>query len=324
MIRKKNSFFTFIFSTMFGAGHMYMGFMKQGISIMTAAAIIIAAGSWVRIGTVFFALPVLWFYSFFDAINKMTMPERIFQTLEDHYMFIPSGDNVQLKNLITKYEKAIAVILILIGGSILGENILDFIAEQASIADNTGLADFISSLRWNGSRLLFAVVIIVIGVKMIIGKKNELDMEETNMEEINMKEINMKKNVINHGELKANVNNETSFESDTLFLNSNLLQDTKAQDTKAQDIKIQDIKIQDTKAQDTKAQDTKIQDIKIQDIKIQDTKAQDTKAQDTKEQDTKVQNTEVQNTKVQDTSSYNKPMNAAAEGFSKEDMDENA
>ncbi|MGB8453304.1 MAG: hypothetical protein WCD89_13365 [Anaerocolumna sp.] len=181
MIRKKNSFLTFIFSTMFGAGHMYMGFMKQGISIMTAAATIIAVGSWTGIGTVYFVLPVLWFYSFFDGINKMSMPTEIFQTLEDHYMFIPSEDNVQLKSLISKNEKAIAVILILIGSSVLGGNILDFIAEQASIADNTGLADFISSLRWNGSKILFSIVIIVIGVKMIIGKKRELDLEETRL-----------------------------------------------------------------------------------------------------------------------------------------------
>ncbi len=178
MTRKKNKFFTFIFAALFGAGQMYMGFMKQGISIMIAAAVIMAAGSWTGIGTLFFVLPVLWFYSFFDAINKMTMPDRIFQTLEDQYIFLSSNDNVQLKYLAAKYEKAIAIFLILIGGSVLGENILDFIAEQASLAGNMALEQFADFLRWKGSRILFSIVIIVIGVKMIIGKKKELDQEE--------------------------------------------------------------------------------------------------------------------------------------------------
>ncbi len=174
MISKKNKFFTFIFSTMFGAGQMYMGFMKQGISIMTTAFLILALGILLGIPLIYFALPVLWFYSFFDAINKMSISDSVFQTLEDHYLFLPQQDNELIKKLIGKYEKAIAIILILIGVAVLGDNILDFIAEQAS----SDLYDFINSLRRNGSRIIFAVVIILIGVKMILGKKKELDMEE--------------------------------------------------------------------------------------------------------------------------------------------------
>jgi hypothetical protein len=178
MIRKKNRFLTFLFSMAFGAGHMYMGFMKQGMSIMTAAVLIIVAGNWTRIGIIFLALPVLWFYSFFDAINKMTLPDRIFQTLEDHYLFLPTQENDPLKHIITKYERAIAIFLIFIGATVLCDNLLDFIAEQMSRYVNTGLSDFIQSLRWNGQKILFSVVIIIIGVRMITGKKRELDKEE--------------------------------------------------------------------------------------------------------------------------------------------------
>lgn len=178
MTRKKNKFFTFIFSTMFGAGQMYMGFMKQGVSIMALTFFIIALGSWTGIGTIFLTLPVLWFYSFFDSINKMTLPDRVFQTLEDNYILLPKQDGIQLKSFIAKYEKAIAIILILLGGMVLCENILDFIADQASRMNYNGLANFIYSLRWNGSKVLFSIVIILIGIKMIIGKKKELDREE--------------------------------------------------------------------------------------------------------------------------------------------------
>ncbi len=234
MTRKRSKFFTFIFSILFGAGQMYMGFMKQGISIMTVTAVIIAFGSWTGIGMVYFVLPVLWFYSFFDSINKMTMPDSVFQTLEDHYIFLPSRDNAQLKFLIRKYERAIAIILILIGGSVLLENLLDFIAEQASRADYTELARFINSLRWNGSRILFSLIIIIIGIKMILGKKKELDLEEKELTKkgLNFNETGMKKDgsdnkdtLIRENDLineESEINEKVAGNSETL-LNKNEL-----------------------------------------------------------------------------------------------------
>ena len=163
---------------MFGAGQMYMGFMKQGISIMTLTVLIIALGSWTGIGTIYLTLPVIWFYSFFDSINKMSMPGREFETLEDNYIFLPKQEGVQLKSLISKYEKAIAITLILLGGIVLFENSLDFIADWATNMDYDELEDIVYSLRWNGSKVLFSIIIILIGVKMILGKKKELDREE--------------------------------------------------------------------------------------------------------------------------------------------------
>ena len=164
MKKKKNKFFTLLFSMMFGAGQMYMGFMKQGLSLMTATAVIIFLGSWLNIGPILFALPVLWFYSFFDSINKMSLSDEEFHNLDDCYFFIQNIENVQIKKLITKYNNMIAVVLILLGVSVLGENILDYWN------------------YWNASRILFAIVIIVIGVKMIIGKKSELDTQVLQLE----------------------------------------------------------------------------------------------------------------------------------------------
>ncbi len=180
MTKKKNKFFTLIFSMMFGAGQMYMGFMKQGVSIMAATAVIFFTGSWLNIGPVMFALPVLWFYSFFDSINKMSLSDEKFQELEDQFLFLPNSDHILIKKLYSKYETIIAMLLILIGVSVLGENVLDYLSSQ--ISNYPQLFAFVNSLRWNASRILFAVVIIVIGVKMIIGKKTELDSDNSKIE----------------------------------------------------------------------------------------------------------------------------------------------
>ena len=49
MIRKKSKGWTFIFSLLPGAGEMYMGFMKQGLSLMTIFATLCAVGIWLDI-----------------------------------------------------------------------------------------------------------------------------------------------------------------------------------------------------------------------------------------------------------------------------------
>ena len=69
MTRKKGGFFTFICSLLPGAGEMYMGFFKQGISIMSLFFIMIVVSSWLELGPLMFVLPVLWFYSFFHVQN---------------------------------------------------------------------------------------------------------------------------------------------------------------------------------------------------------------------------------------------------------------
>jgi hypothetical protein len=175
MIKKKSKFLTFIFSTMFGAGHMYMGFMKEGISIMSAAAIIIFAGTWLNIGPVVFILPVLWCYGFFDAMNKRSMPDEIFQAQEDHFLFIEHYENIQMNKLITKHSNKIAIILILIGVISLGQNFLDYMMNIFNINYESRLYSLFNSFRWDMPRLIFSGIIIYIGVKMIMGKKKELN-----------------------------------------------------------------------------------------------------------------------------------------------------
>lgn len=182
MIKKKNKFFTLVFSMMLGAGQMYMGFMKQGISIMSAAAAIIFLGSWLNIGPILYALPVLWFYSFFDTINKMSLSEEKLQEIEDQYLFIQNTEKVQIKKIFLKYDTIIASLLILVGVLVLGDNMMDYIIQ---ITPNLypRMHSFMMTLRWDAPRILFAIMIIAIGIKMILGKKTELDSESSEIKE---------------------------------------------------------------------------------------------------------------------------------------------
>lgn len=78
MSRRKSGFWTFICSLIPGAGEMYLGFLREGVSIMTLCAVLLACDSWIGLYPAAYGLPILWFYSFFDTHNKAGLPEKSF------------------------------------------------------------------------------------------------------------------------------------------------------------------------------------------------------------------------------------------------------
>ena len=78
MQKQKRGFWLFIFSLIPGAGEMYMGFKKQGISIMLLFWGAIALASITGLGWLAMFLPVIWFYSFFNVHNLKSLSEEEF------------------------------------------------------------------------------------------------------------------------------------------------------------------------------------------------------------------------------------------------------
>ena len=87
MIKKKSRFLTFVFSILPGAGHMYLGFMKTGVSFMSMFFFLIFLSSWLDTGPILFIAPLVWFYSFFDCANKASLDDDKLSLLEDKYLF---------------------------------------------------------------------------------------------------------------------------------------------------------------------------------------------------------------------------------------------
>ena len=56
MTNKKSRFWTFIFSMIPGAGEMYMGFFKHGISVMALFWLIVAIATFINLGALIFLL----------------------------------------------------------------------------------------------------------------------------------------------------------------------------------------------------------------------------------------------------------------------------
>lgn len=63
----KNGILTFIFAFCPGAGQMYQGYMKRGLSLITMFCVAFGAGT--LLGVLYVAMPIVWMYSFFDTFN---------------------------------------------------------------------------------------------------------------------------------------------------------------------------------------------------------------------------------------------------------------
>ena len=60
---------TLALSVIPGAGHMYLGYQKKGLLIMGSFFFSIFFMGWLGISFLLFLLPLIWFYSFFDAMH---------------------------------------------------------------------------------------------------------------------------------------------------------------------------------------------------------------------------------------------------------------
>ncbi len=168
MIRKRRAFWTVLFSFFPGAGHMFMGFMKQGLSLMAAALGLVLVSFSLRLEPLLIMMPLIWFYSFFDALNKSSLPDEDFYTLEDSFMFsldkLAHSDWSFLRN----YQSFVGWLAVVIGSSMVLSNLWYLISDYFPEYRN---------LVWRLSdslpRMLISLFIIAIGVRLIVGKRKE-------------------------------------------------------------------------------------------------------------------------------------------------------
>lgn len=182
MIKKKSAFLTFWFSLLPGAGQMYMGFMKRGISLMASFFLLIFFSVWLNLSPLLFAMPIIWFFAFFDTHNLRSTPDDVFASFKDDYIFIPNLAK-DFSNIVKgKYRNIIAIALIIIGTTILWNNIYDIMSYY--------LPEFVSYFIYKFGRtfpqLLIGFTIIAFGFILIRGKKRDLELNEIEQQSNNM------------------------------------------------------------------------------------------------------------------------------------------
>lgn len=172
--KKKNRFFTFIVSCMPGAGEMYMGFMNRGVSMMLLFVMTVVISVWIEQAAIMALCVVEWFFSFFYVNHLASLSDEEFAKVEDKSIFGIAGLQMpEAESFVYKYNKAIACILIFLGGCFLWNTFarilswilpaqLDFISRAMRV-----IGDYLPSIA-------IGFGIIFLGIKMLEGKKVEV------------------------------------------------------------------------------------------------------------------------------------------------------
>ena len=174
MQKQKRGFWLFIFSLIPGAGEMYMGFKKQGISIMLLFWGVFAVGSCTGMDWLIFLIPIIWFYSFFNVHNLKSLSEEEFYSVEDSYVLHMDKLLGDVDTLLSHHRKLTAIILIVFGASILWNNLVDFFYMILP----GYLAEVLGSFAYHLPQLVIAAAIIFAGIYILTRKKDALDKEQ--------------------------------------------------------------------------------------------------------------------------------------------------
>ena len=122
MTRKKGKLMTFLWSLIPGAGEMYLGFFKTGVSLMATFVILLSLSGFLQLNVLSLLAPVVWFYSFFHANNINALPDDEFYALEDDYLV--HMEDIRKNSLFFKtHRKFTAACLICFGISVLWSNL---------------------------------------------------------------------------------------------------------------------------------------------------------------------------------------------------------
>ena len=170
--KKKNRFLTFCCSLLPGAGEMYMGFMRMGVSLMLLFFLAIFVPAVLRLDVLISFAFIVWFYGFFHANHLAALGDEEFAQIEDTYLFemdaLANG-----KDFVQKYHKWIAGGLIAAGIFLLWNSATDVMYGRFPV-----VYEIMLTIGNYVPRVFVAIVIIVIGINMIKGKKKQLAQDE--------------------------------------------------------------------------------------------------------------------------------------------------
>lgn len=156
---KKNMFWVIVFSFLPGFGHMYLGFTRRGVAIMST--FFAACGVAVTFETALIGLflPVLWCYAVFDAVKINRVGG---QGVVDDFWIYRNYNGCRGSLLSGSNAKWLGWALILIGAAFIYKSFLSPV-----LYDLFGDYEVVRRLIYNFPSLIISFVVIYLGLRLI-------------------------------------------------------------------------------------------------------------------------------------------------------------
>ncbi|GIN87935.1 hypothetical protein J6TS2_43210 [Heyndrickxia sporothermodurans] len=158
--KKSRSIATFL-SIIPGAGHLYLGMQQRGIQLMAAFLFSIYILDVLRLGIFLFIVPIIWFYSFFDGLQRASKYGR--EEMEDRPII----------SYLNNHQKWVGIGLLLLGMYYLLSNVL--LPALSPVLNQYLHFDYQYWFSQYFQTVLVCILLIGGGIKLLIGNKRKGD-----------------------------------------------------------------------------------------------------------------------------------------------------
>lgn len=175
---RRNGFLNFLFSLCPGAGQMYQGYMKRGLSLIVAFVVPIMVGASLLPVLMTFSA-VVYMYSFFDSINlraqireyeaglRSELPEDDFLV----HLNLAQGD---LQKLLSGKTHLIGWGLVILGVSGLYTTLVNpLLRDLVSLLGDSYLARLLRDILYAVPQIAVGVIFVMVGFWLIKGGKKK-------------------------------------------------------------------------------------------------------------------------------------------------------
>ena len=173
---KKSRALAILFGLMPGAGHMYLGKMKRGMTLLILFWGILGVASFLGMGALALGMLVVWFYAFFDVVNLSALPPEQLEAVPDQFMFgLLDGTNVHSLNIFKTKSTALGWGFIIVGILLLYNTLSSLIfGSLSSFLASLGFSvEWLWNIYYDIPQLVVGVLVIFLGIRFMRGgKKN--------------------------------------------------------------------------------------------------------------------------------------------------------
>ena len=171
---RKNGFWTFCFAFIPGAGQMYQGYMKRGLSLVSVCAAVIGVASlfYPLVGFAFGVGCIVWMYSFFDTFNLRSQLLTGDAPADDYLFHL--GQDASFTRFFKARHKLFGWALVAVGlYTLYDQLVMDLLARLYWRLENQWVVQVLYNILDKVPTVLICLALIALGVWLVRGPQKK-------------------------------------------------------------------------------------------------------------------------------------------------------